>query len=146
MQNSRLGLRVDSMVGDVKVLGYVETDFLGNAPTNVYVTSNSDTLRMRLFFVDLVKDAFELTAGQTWSLMTPNRKAIGVLPGDIFFSQDIDTNYQSGLTWARQTGIRATWNPNENFHVGRRSGKSATVHRLRSGAFEQAHRAGQRSG
>ena len=116
MQNSRLGLRVDSMVGDFKVLGYVETDFLGNATTNVYVTSNSDTLRMRLFFVDIVKDAFELTAGQTWSLMTPNRKAIGVLPSDIFYSQDIDTNYQAGLTWARQTGIRATWNPNDHFH------------------------------
>ncbi len=116
MQNSRIGLRVDSNFMNYKILGYLETDFLGQGPTNLYVTSNSDTLRMRLYFVDLVKNAFELTAGQTWSLMTPNRKNIGVLPSDIFYSQDIDTNYQSGLIWARQTGIRFTWNPSDNFH------------------------------
>jgi hypothetical protein len=116
MQNSRIGFRVDSQYHDYKILGYVETDFLGNAPTNIYITSNSDTLRMRLFFVDIVKDAFEFTGGQTWSLMTPNRKAIGVLPSDLFYSQDIDTNYQSGLTWARTPGVRFTWNPSESFH------------------------------
>jgi hypothetical protein len=116
MQNSRVGLRVDSNYLGYQVLGYLETDFLGAAPTNPFVTSNSDTLRMRLFFVDLKKDAFEFTGGQTWSLMTPNRTAIGVLPSEIFYSQDIDTNYQLGLTWARQAGVRFTWNPNENFH------------------------------
>ena len=116
LQNSRFGFRVDSHVGDYKVLGYVETDFIGNAPTNLFITSNSDTLRMRLFFVDIVKDAFEFTAGQTWSLMTPNRKAIGVLPVDIFYSQDIDTNYQAGLTWSRTPGVRFTWNPSDSFH------------------------------
>jgi hypothetical protein len=116
MQNSRFGFRVDSHVGDYKVLGYVEADFLGNAPTNLFVTSNSDTLRMRLFFVDIVKDAFEFEAGQTWSLMTPGRKNIGVLPADIFYSQDVDTNYQAGLTWARTPGVRFTWNPSSSFH------------------------------
>ncbi len=116
MQNSRIGLRMDSNVGDYKVLGYLETDFLGNAPANLFVSSNSDTLRMRLYFVDVQKGAFELTAGQTWSLMTPNRKAIGVLPADLFYSQDVDTNYQAGLTWARQPGVRFTWNPNDHFH------------------------------
>ncbi len=50
VQNSRLGLRVDSKVSDTKVLGYVETDFLGNAPVNLGVSSNSDTLRMRALF------------------------------------------------------------------------------------------------
>ncbi len=116
MQNSRLGLRVDSLWHDYKVMGYVETDFLGVAPTNPFVTSNSDTLRMRLFFVDLQKDAFEFTAGQTWSLMTPGRKGIGVLPSDLFYSQNIDTNYQLGLTWARQSGVRFAWHPNEHLH------------------------------
>ncbi len=116
MQNSRIGLRVDSNVGDYKVLGYLETDFLGNAPTNLFVTSNSDTLRLRLYFVNVSKGAFEFTGGQTWSLMTPGRKNIGVLPADIFYSQDIDTNYQSGLIWARQTGVRFTWNPSNSFH------------------------------
>ncbi len=116
MQNSRIGLRVDSVWHDYSVLGYVESDFLGAAPANPFVTSNSDTLRMRLYFVDVKKDAFELTAGQTWSLMTPNRTGIGVLPSDVYYTQDVDTNYQLGLTWARQSGVRFTWNPNENFH------------------------------
>jgi hypothetical protein len=116
MQNSRLGMRVDSNYLGYNILGYVEADFLGAAPANPFVTSNSDTFRMRLFFVDLKKDAFELTAGQTWSLMTPNRVGIGVLPSEIFYSQDVDTNYQAGLTWARQTGIRFTYNPSHMFH------------------------------
>lgn len=116
MQNSRIGLRVDSMWHDYKILGYVETDFLGNAPSNPFVTSNADTLRMRLYFMDIQKDAFELTAGQTWSLMTPNRKGIGVMPSDVYYTQDIDTNYQAGLSWARQTGVRLTWKPSDNVH------------------------------
>ena len=42
-QNSRIGFRVDSEVLGAKVLGYVEADFLGNQPTSVFVSSNSDT-------------------------------------------------------------------------------------------------------
>ena len=95
-KNSRLGLRIDSTVGDWKVLGYVETDFLGNAATNVNVASNSDVMRMRVFFVDLKNGQWEFLAGQDWSMMTPNRKGISPIPGDIFFSQDVDTNYQVG--------------------------------------------------
>jgi hypothetical protein len=116
MQNSRIGMRVDSEWHDIDILGYWESDFLGNLATNPFVTSNADTFRLRLFFVDLKHHALEFTAGQTWSLATPNRNAIGVLPADVFYSQDIDTNYQLGLTWARQTGVRVTFNPNEHFH------------------------------
>ncbi len=116
MQNSRVGLKVDSNYLGYQVLGYLETDFLGNAPTNPFVTSNADTLRLRLFFVDLKKDAFEFEGGQTWSLMTPGRTGIGVLPADLFYTQNVDTNYQNGLIWARQAGVRFTWNPNPNFH------------------------------
>jgi hypothetical protein len=108
-QNSRLGLRVDSTVGGTKVLGYVETDFLGNAASNLYVTSNADTLRMRNYFVDLRNGQWELLAGQDWSLLTPNRVGLSPLPSDIFYSNDMDTNYQAGLTWARQPQIRLTF-------------------------------------
>ena len=114
-QNSRLGLRVDSTVSDTKVLGYVETDFLGNAPTNLGVTSNSDTLRMRVYFVDLKKGPWEFLAGQDWSLLTPNRRGISPMPSDIFYSNDMDTNYQLGLTWARQTQLRATFHATDEF-------------------------------
>jgi len=108
-QNSRVGLRIDSVVNDTKVLGYLETDFLGNAPANLFVTSNADTLRMRNYFVDVKNGPWELLAGQDWSLMTPNRVGISPIPSDIFYSNNMDTNYQIGLTWARQPQIRLTY-------------------------------------
>jgi len=116
-QNSRIGLRVDSTVGDTKVLGYLETDFLGNAASNLYVTSNADTLRMRLYFVDLKNGPWELLAGQDWSLLTPNRVGLSPLPSDIFYSNDMDTNYQAGLTWARQPQVRLTYHATDEFAV-----------------------------
>ena len=42
-----------------------------------------------------------MLGGQSWSMMTPERKGISPLPGDIFYSQDMDVNYQAGLTWGR---------------------------------------------
>jgi hypothetical protein len=111
-QNSRIGARFDSLYKGVKVLGYWESDFLGNNNANLAVSNNANTFRLRLYFVDLQKDKWELTAGQTWTLMTPGRAGISPLPGNIFFSQDIDVNYQAGLTWARQPGIRVAYHPN----------------------------------
>ncbi len=106
MQNSRIGFRVDALVKDVHVIGYMESDFLGNNPGNVAVTSNSNTLRSRLYWVDLRSEHWELLGGQTWSLMTPGRDHISPLPGDIFYSQDMDVNYQAGLVWGRIPELR----------------------------------------
>jgi hypothetical protein len=117
-KNSRLGLRVDSKVGGTKVLGYVETDFLGAGPTNINVASNSDTLRMRVYFVDLKNGAWEFLAGQDWSLLTPNRKGLSPLPSDIFFSQDVDTNYQVGLVWGRTPQVRAIYHATDEWTLG----------------------------
>jgi hypothetical protein len=117
-QNSRLGLRVDSVVNDTKVLGYVETDFLGNAPTNLFVTSNSDTLRMRVYFVDLKNGPWEILAGQDWSMLTPNRRGLSPMPSDVFYSNDMDTNYQAGLTWTRQPQVRLVFHATDDFALG----------------------------
>ncbi len=86
IQNSRIGARVDADVKGVHVLGYWESDFLGslNATNNVTVSSNSDPLRMRLYWVDVTKNKFEFLAGQSWSLLTPGRSGISPLPADIF--------------------------------------------------------------
>jgi hypothetical protein len=62
-QNSRIGARVDAMVHGTKVLGYWESDFLGTQSTNAGVTSNSNSFRMRLYFVDLRKGQWEYWAG-----------------------------------------------------------------------------------
>jgi hypothetical protein len=118
LQNSRLGFRVDSKFMGYKILGYVETDFLGNQPTGIFVTSNSDVLRMRNVFVDIQKGAFEILGGQDWSLATPNRKGLSPLPSDIFYTQNMDTNYQAGLVWARQPQLRMVAHPSDNFAIG----------------------------
>jgi hypothetical protein len=106
MQNSRFGFRVDADVLGAHVIGYMEDDFLGNNATSVAVTSNSNTVRSRLYWVDLRKGAWELMAGQSWSLLTPGREGISPLPANIFYSQNIDTNYQAGLVWARIPELR----------------------------------------
>jgi hypothetical protein len=113
-QNSRIGLKMDSDVMGAKVRGYVEADFLGPVAENVFQESNSDTLRMRLYWVDIQKSKFEILAGQSWGLLTPNRVGVSPNPSDVFYSQDMDTNYQVGLTWTRQPGIRVAFHPNDH--------------------------------
>lgn len=105
-QNSRVSLTATSTVNGAAVKGYVEVDFLGNAPANLNVTSNANTLRMRLYWAQYIKGRFEFLGGQSWSMLTPNRTGLSPVPGDVFFSQDMDTNYQVGLTWARQAQFR----------------------------------------
>lgn len=117
-QNSRVGFRVDSKVLGAKVLGYFEADFLGNQPASVFVTSNADTFRMRNVFVDVERSGFEILGGQDWSLATPNRKGLSPLPSDIFYTQNMDTNYQAGFVWSRQTQFRFIAHPNKDFAFG----------------------------
>jgi cell division protein FtsB len=117
-KNSRLGLRIDTDIADWKVTGYVETDFLGNQPTNLNVVSNSDTLRMRVYFVDVEHGPWEFLAGQDWSMLTPNRKGISPFPNDIFYSQDVDVNYQLGLVWERTPQLRLLFHPDDHWTLG----------------------------
>ncbi len=73
---------------------------------------------MRLYWVDVKYGKFEVLAGQSWSFLTPNRNGLGALPGDLFYSQDVDTNYQVGLTWTRNASLRFIAHPNKNFALG----------------------------
>jgi len=111
MQNSRIGFRVDAMVKGAHVIGYMESDFLGNNPGNVAVSSNSNTLRSRLYWIDAQKGKWEVLGGQTWSLITPGRSGISPLPGNLFFTQNIDVNYQLGLVWGRIPELRFVFHP-----------------------------------
>ena len=122
IQNSRIGARFDSLYHDWKILGYWESDFLGqlgNPPNGgLAVSSNPFVFRMRLYWVDLIKGKFEFLAGQSWSMATPNRKGISPLPGDIFYSQDMDVNYQLGLTWSRVGSYRFVLHPSDKVAMG----------------------------
>jgi hypothetical protein len=111
MQNSRIGFRFDADVKKAHVIGYMEADFLGNNPGNVAVSSNSNTLRSRVYWVDVRNDTVELLAGQTWSLITPGRTGISPLPGNLFYTQNIDVNYQAGLYWGRIPELRLVIHP-----------------------------------
>lgn len=117
-QNSRIGARVDATVHNTHVMGYWESDFLGNQPANVSVTSNAITFRLRLYYVDLRNGKWEILGGQSWSMMTPGRKGISPLPGDIFYSQDMDTNYQVGLSWTRAPQFRAVYHASDIVSLG----------------------------
>ena len=111
MQNSRVSLDVNSQYLGWDLHGHLEADFLGNAPANVFVGSNSNTLRSRLYWIDARKGKFEFLGGQSWSLIVPGRNGFSPNPSDIFYSQNMDTNYQLGLTWSRQAGFRMVYHP-----------------------------------
>ncbi|HEX8985658.1 MAG TPA: hypothetical protein VF767_09510, partial [Bryobacteraceae bacterium] len=117
-QNSRLTLKVATNAGATAVTGYVEADFLGALPANGHVTSNADSLRMRLYWVDLRRGKWEVLGGQSWSMMTPGRTGISPMPSDLFYTQDVDTNYQLGLTWTRAPQFRVVYHADKYWTAG----------------------------
>lgn len=117
-QNSRLTLLATSKVGSASLKGYLEADFLGNTNQNLNVTSNSDGLRLRLYWAQYQQGKFEFLAGQSWSFLVPGRTGLSPMPGDLFYSQVVDTNYQMGLTWQRVAGFRFIAHPSDTVAVG----------------------------
>jgi hypothetical protein len=117
-QNSRLGFRVDGNFKGAHFIGYNEFDFLGQSgSTALGVTNGAFVPRIRLYWVDVSKGSWEVLAGQSWSMLTPNRKGISALPGDLFYSQVVDVNYMAGLTWTRQPGFRVLYHPDKRGKV-----------------------------
>jgi hypothetical protein len=118
-QNSRLGVRVDGDWKGAHFIGYNEFDFLGTSGgNNLGITNGAFVPRLRLFWVDVTKNKWEFLAGQSWSMLTPNRRGISPLPGDIFYSQVMDVNYLVGLTWTRQAGVRVLYHPTSKVTFG----------------------------
>jgi hypothetical protein len=119
-ENSRLGLRVDAKVRGANVLGYFEGDFVGTgaAALNTQVSSNSMLFRLRQYYVDVRKGFWEVLAGQAWSMILPNRKAMSPIPADLFYTQVVDVNYTNGLFWGRIPGIRFIGHPSDKVTFG----------------------------
>ena len=119
IQNSRLGFRVDGNWKGTHFIGYNEFDFLGTSgANNLGVTNGSFVPRIRLYWVDVRKNEFEILAGQSWSLLTPNRSGLSALPADLFYTQVFDVNYVIGFTWTRQTGARFLYHPSKTVAMG----------------------------
>ena len=51
-------------------------------------------------------------------MMTPGRKGISPLPSDIFYSQNMDTNYQVGLSWTRAPQFRFVYHASDVVSLG----------------------------
>jgi hypothetical protein len=118
-QNSRIGFRVDGDWKGTHFIGYNEFDFNGTSGNTNLATSNGAIVpRLRLFWADVRKGKVEFLAGQSWSMLTPNRNGISALPGDLFFTQVIDINYMAGLTWTRQPGVRVLIHPTNKVTFG----------------------------
>jgi hypothetical protein len=117
-ENSRISLKANSVFKGNNATGYFEMDFHGNDPANAFVSSNSHTNRIRLYWVDVRRDKWEVLGGQSWSWLTPNRVGLSPAPSDVFYSQNTDANYQAGLTWTRSAQIRVAYHPNDNWAIG----------------------------
>ncbi|HZP48105.1 MAG TPA: hypothetical protein VFB07_06215 [Vicinamibacterales bacterium] len=112
-QNSRVTLAATARVGEGEVKGYLEADFLGSAPPGLNVTANSNGLRMRVYWMRYRRHAFEFLGGQAWSLLTPSRNGLSPDTNDVFFTLNVDPNYQAGLTWTRQMQFRFGFHPTD---------------------------------
>ncbi|HEX8893174.1 MAG TPA: hypothetical protein VF783_07610, partial [Terriglobales bacterium] len=115
-QSTRLALRADLSVGDTKAAGYFEMDFGGSPnPGNVAVTSSSYSFRLRQAFFDWQPGKWDITGGQAFSLMTPEKVGITPWPGDVATTFVVDTNYVAGLVWGRYPQFRISHTPYKNF-------------------------------
>jgi hypothetical protein len=113
-RQSRLSLMVDGKVGETKLSGYYEADWLGTGVTSNNRQSNSYVFRQRqLWGRAQFADGWTFAGGQMWSLATENKKGIANLTEWIPLT--IDSQYVVGFTWERQYGARVTKNFGDKF-------------------------------
>jgi len=126
-RQSRLSLLGESKIGDVKLTGYWEADWLGTGVTSNNRQSNSYVMRQRVIYGQAKFDnGFSFTAGQMWSLVTEDKKGIDnrqELPPLV-----IDPQYNVGFSWARQYGARLVKDFGGKFAIGLSAeGPQATI-------------------
>jgi hypothetical protein len=115
---SRVTLTVtENPTKNLSLTGYIEADFTGNQPTSLYVTTNSNTMRMRHFWVNVQRGKWEVLGGQAWSLMTPNRVAVSPVSSNVFLGLGEDANYLVGLVWGRAAQLRVIYHPNKQWSI-----------------------------
>ena len=114
-QYSRFNIKVHTKFGENDVTGYVEFDFNGNDPANVFVTSNSHTDRLRLYWLDLRRGKWEFLGGQTWGLQTPNRIGVSPNPADLSLGYQEDAGIGVGYNYTRAAEFRAAYHFNDHW-------------------------------
>jgi hypothetical protein len=126
-RQSRLSLLVEGKIGNTKLTGYWESDFLGTGVTSNNRESNSYVLRQRVIYAQAaLKNGWSFTGGQMWSLATENKKGIEnrtELP-----PLTIDPQYNVGFTWEREYGFRVVKNFADKYAIGiAAEGPQATI-------------------
>lgn len=114
-QYSRFNIKTHAKFGANDVTGYIEFDFNGNDPANVFVTSNSHTDRIRLYWLDLKRGKWEFLGGQTWGLQTPNRVGVSPNPADLSLGYQEDAGIGVGYNYTRAGEFRAAYHFNDHF-------------------------------
>ena len=114
-QYSRWNMKVGGKYGANNITGYIEGDFNGNDAANVFATTNPHTLRLRLYFADIKRGIWEITAGQAWSLITPNRVGTSPMPSDLATTYSLDGNILVGMPYSRDGQFRLTVRPTDAF-------------------------------
>jgi hypothetical protein len=116
--NSRITLTItENPTKNTALTGYLEGDFYGNQPASLFVTSNSNTFRMRHFWVNAAKGKWEVLGGQTWTLLTPNRVGVSQISSNVFVGLGEDSNYMPGLIWGRPGQLRVVYHPDKHWSV-----------------------------
>ena len=76
-RQSRLSLLGEGKIGNVKLTGYWEADWLGTGVTSNNRQSNSYVLRQRVIYGQAaLRNGWSFTGGQQWSLATEDKKGI----------------------------------------------------------------------
>jgi hypothetical protein len=114
-QYSRFNIKTHAKFGENDITGYLEFDFNGNDPANIFVTANSHTDRLRLYWLDLKRGKWEFLAGQTWGLQTPNRQGVSPMPSDLSLGYGEDANIGVGYNYTRAAAFRAAYHINDNW-------------------------------
>ena len=116
-RQSRLSLLGESKVGDTKLTGYWEADWLGTGVTSNNRQSNSYVMRQRVIYGQAAfKSGLSVTAGQMWSLVTEDKK--GIQNRQELPPLTIDSQYNVGFSWARQYGLRVVQDFGGKFALG----------------------------
>jgi len=116
-RQSRIAMKIEGKLSDIKLTGYYEGDFLGAGTTSNNNQTNSYVFRQRQFWGQAAWDSgWKITGGQMWSLVTETRHGLDNLTEVLPLT--IDAQYQVGFSWARQYGFRITKNIGDKFWVG----------------------------
>jgi hypothetical protein len=110
-RQSRVSMLAEGKLGNVKLSGYWEADFLGAAPTANENQSNSFNLRQRQLFASAAfNNGWTVSGGQMWSLWASDKK--GIENRQEWIPATIDAQYVVGYNFARLAEFRVTKNFN----------------------------------